>query len=58
MVRLQGAWAGGAVSAVVCLMKPDIGNGYILFMTCGRYPKPKANDSGSTDMFVMGWPAH
>ncbi|GAX26780.1 hypothetical protein FisN_9Lh045 [Fistulifera solaris] len=59
-----GAWAGGtwshlqgAVSAVVCLMKPAIGNGYLLFMTCGRYPKPRANDSGSNDMSVIGWPA-
>lgn len=59
---MQAAWAGGtwshlqgAVSAAVCLMKPDIGVGYMIFITCGRYPKPKADGSGSTDMYISGW---
>lgn len=36
-------------------MKPDIGMGYMRFLTCGRHPKRKENSSGSTDMQVSGW---
>lgn len=64
LLDFQAAWAGGtwshlqgAVSAAVCLMKPDVGAQYLKFITCGAYSKMKADNSESTEMYISGWMA-